>query len=479
MPEKRMRFDRYHATMGNFANTDHSIINGKKLADRNTIFYVTQRKLAFAPCVGHRKLTENDNLRIPALNTPLLRFLRQDKAGLHKIADKLNSPRSPFIVRTVEPGRIVFANEPIADIEGPFDLTQLMEVAFEHAFDGPMYYAGKALAMRLAAGTRHLSEFALRRAGGIDRALEISEYSYIGGFEDTSNMDSGYTLDTNTTGTTAHYYYQAFSPSMYVLHTETDELGRKKHFEQIAIEKWLDGNPNGTTILLDTIRLKYGLIHTIRAAKSSAKRKSALKYVRIDSGDLPLNTRWIRDTLDANGLNHVGIIATGDIDEKEIENIVAKTPEVNGFGVGTSLVTGVSGVIFKLCAIDNYPTMKLSETPGKETIAGQVQVWRCLDSDGFYFKDVITTTNELPQWDSKRTIPLLKHFHSSDRPTALIPSIYDQKKFVEEQISKFKDIKNYPVEMSQPLEESKKRVMERMLTDEMEEEGVVMVDYPK
>src|SRR3989344_2198958 len=349
MPEKRMRFDRYHATMGNFANTEHSAINGKKLADRTAIFYITQRKLAFAPCVGHKKLTENDNLRIPALSTPLLRFLRQDKAGLDKIADKLSSPKSPFVVRTVEPGTIIFANQPFADIEGPFDLTQMMEVGFEHAFDGPMYYAGQALRMRLAAGKRHLSEFALRRAGDIDRALEITKNSYIGGFEDTSNMDSGYTLDTNTTGTTAHYYYEAYTPSMYVLRPETDEKGRKKHSEQIAVEKWLDGHPKGTSILLDTLSLRFGLIHTIRAAKSLETRKNALRYVRIDSGNLPLNTRWIRDMLDANGLNHVGIIATGDVDEKEIKEIIARTPEVSGFGIGTSLVTGVSGVIFKLC----------------------------------------------------------------------------------------------------------------------------------
>ncbi len=478
MPERRMRFDRYHATMGDFANKEHSAINGKKLADQIAVFYITQRKLPFAPCVGHKKLTENDNLRIPALSTPLLRFLRQDKAGLDKIAEKLSSPRSPFIVRAVEPGTIVFANEPIADIKGPFDLTQMMEVAFEHAFDGPMYYAGKALAMRLAAGKRHLSEFALRRAGDIDRALEITKYSYIGGFEDTSNMDSGYTLDTNTTGTTAHYYFQAYLPIAYILHPETDECGRKKHFQQIAIEKWLDGHPKGTSILLDTLTLKYGLIHATRAAKSSEARKKSLKFVRIDSGDLALNTRWIRDMLDANGLNDVGIIATGDIDEREIAKIVAKTPEVKGFGVGTSLVTGVSGTIFKLCSIDNYSTMKLSETPGKETILGQVQVWRCLDSEGFYAKDVITTINEMPQWDTKLAIPLLKHFHGGGRSTVVTPSIYDQKKFVEEQIKKFRDIYNYPVEMSWSMQESKKLIMEKIMTDEMGEDGVVMVPYP-
>ena len=477
MPEERMKLDRYHGTMGDFANTDYSKIDGKRLADRMATFYVTQRKLPFAPCVGHEKLTRNNNLILPALSAPLLRFLRGDKAGLNRIADKLSSPSSPFEVRAVEPGTIMFAGEPLADIKGPFDLTQMMEVQFEHAFDGPMYYAGKAMAMRLAAGKRHLSEFALRRAGDIDRALEITKYSLIGGFEDTSNMDGGYTLDINTTGTTAHYYFQAFLPALYTLHPETDEKGRKKHFQQIAMERWLDGNPKGTSILIDTLSLKYGLHHVIRATKSSPARFQALRFVRIDSGNLPLNTRWIRDMLDANGLNDVGIIATGDVDEHEIKKIISKTPEVSGFGVGTALVTGVSGVIFKLCSIDGRPTRKFSETPEKSTIAGQVQVWRCLDKDDYYVKDVITAINELPQWEHG-SFSLLKHFHGGNRPTITLPSINAQKKFVEDQIPKFRDINNYPVELSWGMKESAKRVTERMLEDEIGDNELVMVPYP-
>ena len=479
MSKERMKFDRYHCSMGNFANTEHSKINGKKLADRTAIFYITQRKLPFAPCVGHEKLLNNNSLVIPALSIPQLRFLRQDKAGLDKIAEKLSSAKSPFLVRAVTPGTIVFANQPIADIQGPFDLTQMMEITFEHAFDGPMYYAGKAMAMRLEAGDRHISEFALRRAGDVDRALEISTYSYIGGLDDTSNMDSGYTLDTNTTGTTAHYYYESFSINLYDLQPETDGKGRKKHFQQIAVERWLDGHPNGTSILLDTLKLKLGLIHTIRAAKSSKAREGALKYVRIDSGDLPQNTRWIRDMLNANGLKHVGIIATGDVDENEIKRILQITPEVTGFGIGTAFVTGVSGVIYKLCEIDEHSIMKLSETPGKETIPGQVQIWRCLDDDGFYAKDIITLVNEWPQWDHKKTIPLLKHFYGGGRETELPLSFSDQKKFVEQQIKLFRDIRSYPVEMSGSIKESKERLIERMLEDEMGEDEVVMVSYSK
>lgn len=475
-----MRFDRYHATMGNFANTDHSMIDGKKLADRSAIFYITQRKLPFAPCVGHEKLLENNNLVTPALNEPRLRFLIQDKAGLNAIAAKLHSAKSPFIIRAVKPGTIVFANEPFADIQGPFDLTQMMEIVFEHAFDGPMYYAGKALTIRLAAGKRHLSEFALRRAGDTNRALDITTYSYIGGFDDTSNMNGGYELGINTTGTTAHYYYEAYSFNMYGLHPETNNKGKKKHDQQIAIEKWLDGHPNGTSILLDTINLKYGLIHTIRAAKSSKARTSALKYVRIDSGNLALNCRWIRDVLDANGLKQVGIIATGDVDETEIRKILAVAPEVTGFGIGTSFVTGVSGVIFKICEIDRHPTMKLSETPRKETIPGQIQIWRCreeINDQKYYVKDVITMANEWPQWDRRLATPLLEQFYRGGR-MKLMPHLTEQKKFVEEQIQLFRDVQSYPIEMSTSLLESKKRLLERMLEDEMGEDEVIMVPYP-
>ena len=42
--------------------------------------------------------------------------------------------------------------------------------------------------------------------------------------------------------------------------------GKPKHFEQVAFERWLDANPNGTTLLLDTIDVYMGAVHAAMAS---------------------------------------------------------------------------------------------------------------------------------------------------------------------------------------------------------------------
>ena len=219
MSGSKMNFDRYHATMFKFALTEHSRFGQEKiLADKESVFYATQRKIPYAPCVGHERLL--DSFVNKRLDIPRLRFLRDDKADLSLVADNLDSSESPFSIRTVKPGTIVFAGEPFADIRGPFGLTQMMEVKFEHAFDEPITVAGNALGIRIEAGDRHLSDFSLRRDGDLETALEVAKYSYIGGFDDTSNMEAAHELNINAVGTMAHYLVQAYYDLAFKVFTE-------------------------------------------------------------------------------------------------------------------------------------------------------------------------------------------------------------------------------------------------------------------
>lgn len=474
-----MNFDRYHATMFKSALTEHSRFGQDKvLAHKEAVFYVTQRKIPYAPCVGHERLLES--LVNKRLDVPRLRFLRQEKADLSLVADNLDSSESPFSIRTVRPGTIIFAGEPFADIKGPFGLTQTMEVKFEHAFDEPITVAGNAMGIRLEAGDRHLSDFSLRRDGCLEAALDVAKYSYIGGFDDTSNMEAAFMLDINAVGTMAHYWVQAYYDLAFKIFTE-EQNGKQKHFQQIAFERFLDANPKGTTLLLDTISLRLGLIHAIRAAKSSEARRNALKFVRLDSGDLITGAQWTRTMLDVNGLEDVNIMLTSDLDKQSIREIVERCPFVSGFGVGTKLKaeTTIAGVIYKLCSIEKRATLKCSETKGKETIPGVAQIWRCTGEDGFYVKDIISMIEEAaPRGDFKRVTPLLEQFYENGRHM-VIPSPEKQKKFVREQLRLFKNINGYPVELSDSLRTSKENMLKRMNHDETGEEGIVMVDYPK
>ncbi len=88
----------------------------------------------------------------------------------------------------------------------------------------------------------------------------------------------------------------------------------------------------------------------MRAAVEAAGPK--LGAVRIDSGDLPALGVSVRALLDSLGATSTRIILTGDLDEYSIAGL-AVAP-VDGYGVGTSLVTGsgapTAALVYKLVA---------------------------------------------------------------------------------------------------------------------------------
>src|SRR3954452_2190795 len=357
-----LNIDRYHAAMGDASFKDVTRLHDQRLSDAEATFYVTQRKLPFAPCLGHERLVR---LLIDSqIDRPRLRFLEQDRGDLKLFAKAIEDIQFVGKIRAVRAGTIVFAQEPFADITGAFGLTQAQEIKFEHAFDLPMTTASLAMQFRMAAGTRWLSDFSLRRNGDIERAVEVATYAFIGGFNDTSNMEAAHRLDIPAVGTEAHYWQQAYIEYMYEPEME-ERTGRPKHFEQVAFERWLDANPNGTTLLLDTIDVYLGAIHAAMAATSTEARRRAFKGFRVDSGDLAELGAWCLEFFEANGLHGLMPILTGDLDVEKLKQIVEEFPEASGFGVGTKLsseVSRIAGVIFKECVIENLPTLKASNS---------------------------------------------------------------------------------------------------------------------
>src|ERR687896_1407163 len=330
-----LNFDRYHAAMGDASFKDVTRLHGERLSDAEATFYVSQRKLPFAPCLGHERLVRL--LVDSQIDRPRLRFLEQDRGGLKLFAKSIEDIQFVGKIRAVRPGTIIFASEPFADITGAFGLTQAQEIKFEHAFDLPMTTASTAMQFRMAAGdNRWLSDFSLRRNGDIERAVDIAVYAFIGGFNDTSNLEAAHRLDLPAVGTEAHYWQQAYIEYMDQPEIEP-RTGKPKHFEQVAFERWLDANPNGTTLLLDTIDVYTGAAHAAMAATSTEARRRAFKGFRVDSGDLAELGDWCLRFFEANGLHGLMPILTGDLDVEQVRRIVAEFPEVAGFGIGTKL----------------------------------------------------------------------------------------------------------------------------------------------
>ncbi len=435
-----LNIDRYHAAMGDASYKDVARLHERPLSEAEATFYVTQRKLPFAPCLGHERLVRL--LVDSQIDRPRLRFLEQDRGGLQRFAKAIEDIQFIGRIRAVRPGTIVFAQQPFADITGAFGLTQAQEIKFEHAFDLPMTTASTAMQFRIAVGEkRWLSDFSLRRNGDIERAVDIAVYAFIGGFNDTSNMEAAHRLDIPAVGTEAHYWQQSYIEYMYEPEIEP-RTGKPKHFEQVAFERWLDANPNGTTLLVDTIDAYMGAVHAAMAATSTPARRRAFKGFRVDSGDLAELGQWCMRFFAANGLHGLRANLTGDLDVERVRQIVAEFPEVAGFGIGTKLsseVRSVAGVIFKQSMIDERPTLKASNSLEKTTLPGRLQLFRGIDAKGNFVGDVTGLDDEEVEIPcAVRVERLLVPFWENGQHAA-IPSIEKQKAYVEDQRRRFVD----------------------------------------
>src|SRR6266536_1567555 len=302
---------------------------------------------------------------------------------------------------------------------------------------------------------------------GAMRAVDIATYAFIGGFNDTSNMEAAHRLDIPAVGTEAHYWQQSYIEFMY--EPEIEPRTRKpKHFEQVAFERWLDANPNGTTLLLDTIDVYMGAVHAVMAATSTEARRRAFKGFRVDSGDLAELGQWCLRFFEANGLHDLRPNLTGDLDVEKVRLILSEFPEAAGFGIGTKLsseVKAVAGVIFKQCLIEGLPTLKASNSVDKTTLPGRLQLFRGIDDKGNFVGDVTGLDDEEIEISGAERVERLLHPFWENGQHTLIPSIVKQKAFVSEQRRLFTDIDNYPVSLSDKLRKLRDDLTSKMRAD--------------
>jgi nicotinate phosphoribosyltransferase len=127
-------------------------------------------------------------------------------------------------------------------------------------------------------------------------------------------------------------------------------------------------------------------------------RGEKLLGIRLDSGDLSYLGKKARKMLDLAGLEDVKIYASNQLDENVVASLVEQEAPIDGFGVGTALVTGkgegsLDGV-YKLSMIDGRPTLKISENRAKTTLPGVKTVYRYLDENGNFQADAIALEGE-------------------------------------------------------------------------------------
>lgn len=297
-----------------------------------------------------------------------------------------------------EEGEVVFPHEPVIRVEGTLIETQLIETLLLNIVNFASLIATKASRIRQAAGERQCIDFGLRRAQGLGGIL-ASKAAVIGGMDSTSNVYSAYLFGLVSTGTQAHSWIQAHD----------DELTAFREFARAF--------PKRCVLLVDTYdTLRSGVPHAITVGREMAARGERLFAIRLDSGDLAQLAKEARRMLDGAGLDYVRIVASNQLDEYSIRDLLRQGAPLDAFGVGTRLVTGLDDAaldgVYKLAMSDNRPRLKISENLEKIILPGVKEVWRCVDADGRFHADCIALAEE-------GEIALIHHPHQSGQETRI------------------------------------------------------------
>ncbi|MGC1094963.1 MAG: nicotinate phosphoribosyltransferase, partial [Pseudolabrys sp.] len=298
-----------------------------------------------------------ENLHFSAEEIEWLASTRRfDKSLLDRLADF----RFTGDVHAMPEGRIFFANEPILRVTAPMPQAQLVETRLINILHFQTLIASKAARMVLAAPSKLLVDFGLRRAHGAEAGLMAARASYIAGFAGTATMLAEQIFSIPTYGTMAHSFVEAYDT------------------ESAAFESFAQSRPQNLTLLIDTYDTETAARKVVALAPRLAAKGVRIAAVRLDSGDLIPLARSVRGILDDGGLSYVSIFASGGLDEDYLAEIVQAGAPIDGFGIGTSLTTSSDvpalDCAYKLQEYAGQPRRKRSS--GKATWPGRKQVWR-------------------------------------------------------------------------------------------------------
>ena len=365
-------------------------------------------------------------------------------------------------VWAVPEGTVLFPNEPILRIESPIIEAQIVETYLLSIINFQSLIATKASRIVNAASGKPVIEFGSRRAHGPQAGLLAARASYIGGCIGTSNTLAGFKLGIPVFGTMAHSFIMAFEK-------EDDAFGQ---FNNVFPSAFL---------LVDTY-------DSINAVKKIIQGGIPISGIRLDSGDLYSLSMETRNLLDEAGYADSKIMASGDLNEYLIQDLLKKGAPIDFFAAGTELVTSrddpaMNGV-YKLVAVklpssqslsssslpsekkiwndyngDNEGILlyKIKKSPGKEIYPGPKQIHRFFENN-LLKTDLLTLDNENPP--DGNSIPLLRKFVDKGEILEESPPIQTLQKFHSQQLnilpSKFKDLdlvpEKFPVQYSEKLD---------------------------
>lgn len=449
--------------------------------NKHAVFEVFFRELPFhngyAIFAGLERIVDYlKNLRFTSSDISYLRELDYPETFLNY----LENLEFTCTVRSVKEGDLVFAGEPIVQIEGPLAQCQLVETAILNIVNFQTLIATKAGRIKSVIGDDPLLEFGTRRAQELDAAVWGTRAAYIGGADATSNVRAAKIFGIPASGTHAHALIQSYG---------NDYDGFKAYAS----------THKDCVFLVDTYdTLRSGVPSAIKVAKEFGD-KINFQGVRIDSGDMAYISKKVRQQLDAAGFTEAKIYASNDLDENTILSLKMQKAKIDVWGVGTKLITSYDqpalGAVYKLVSIADEDgnlrdTIKISSNAEKVTTPGKKQVWRITrTSDGKSEGDYITFDNERPDLAEEIYMfhptytyinknvrnftakPLLTDIFIDGQLIYQLPSLSEIKAFSKESLFELWDEykrdlnpQPYPVDLSQELWNHKMRLISKVRT---------------
>ena len=230
---------------------------------------------------------------------------------------KLLKP-SDILIEALSEGSVCFPRIPLMTVTGPLIMVQLLETIFLNLINYASLVATNATRFRIAAGRRiKLYEFGLRRAQGPNGGLSASKYSYMGGFDGTSNVLAGKLFGIPVKGTHAHAFVSSYQNMLEIQgknllpkpgfeplgkrdflslvsdrHSQVAEILKlmgteSSEGERAAFASYALAFPNEFLALIDTYDVcKSGILNFCAVALALNDLGYRAVGVRIDSGDL-------------------------------------------------------------------------------------------------------------------------------------------------------------------------------------------------
>ena len=299
------------------------------------------------------------------------RWLRDQGDFSSQMLDYARTLRFEGDVDAMPEGTVFFADEPILRVTAPLPMAQLVESRLLNLVHFETVIASSAARWVIAARGRPLLDFGVQRAHGGEAALLAARAAYLAGFSGTSTADAA-----------RRFGIPVFS---------TLSLGFGD-LDLATLVTLARARPEHTTLLVDPGSASMRLEELVESAAALQRAGIELAGVQIEGVDLSMRARALRDLLDAAGLTHLSICASGDVDEIAVEALVAEAAPIDSFGLCAWLPNeGGATRVDAFYVMRHGPSI---ESPGPLAWGGARNVLRQFGADGRIEFDVIGPQSE-------------------------------------------------------------------------------------